>query len=115
MNTPRSYSIVTPANLRAFTGHPGYEANQKKARHNGHYVDQTSCCAYCGKKAIESDLSVLLSNVGEYITKEEADAFEIECAARGGSPDDLGYYPVGSDCARKLRAAGIPVYATPAF
>lgn len=114
MSTPRTYSIVVPENLRAFSGNPNYRKNQESARHQGHYVDQTECCVLCGRKAIGGNTFVILSNVSEYITKEESAAFDADCAARGGCSDDLGYYPVGSDCAKKLKSAGVPIYPAPA-
>lgn len=109
----RTYSITVPANLQAFTGNPNYRKHQNAARHEGHYVDETQCCALCGKKALNQETYVLLSNVGNYITSEEALAFEKDAEARGGCSDDLGYYPVGSDCAKKLKAAGVPIYGKP--
>jgi hypothetical protein len=96
----RTYSIVTPTHLRAFGGNPSYRKNQAKAKSKGGFpLDESACCVLCGKRAYQSGLSVMLSNVGEYITKEEHN-----------DSDDLGYYPVGSDCAKKLATAGIPVY-----
>jgi hypothetical protein len=96
----RTYSVVTPAHLKPFGGNPNYRKNQERAKSKGgHPLDASSCCVLCGKKAYESGLSVMLSNVGLYITPEEHN-----------DSDDLGYYPVGSDCAKKLKAAGIPVY-----
>lgn len=95
----RTYSVVTPAHLRAFGGNPSYRKNQDAAKHEGSSLDESCCCVLCGKAAFTSGLSVMLSNVGEYITKEEHN-----------DSDDLGYYPVGSDCAKKLKAAGIPIY-----
>jgi hypothetical protein len=101
----RTYSLVTPPELRAFSGNPNYEKNLAKA---GVYLDQTQCCCVCGKRA-KGGLGVYLSNVGEYITEAEFLAFEIECEARNACSDDLGVYPVGADCARKLRACGVPI------
>lgn len=103
-------TVQVPANLTAFTGHPSYRKNQEAARHNGHYVDESGCCVLCGKKAIGGGLFVLLTNVGEYTTKEEMAEHEKVVAARGGCPDDLGLYPVGGDCARKLKKAGVTIY-----
>jgi len=51
-----------------------------------------------------------MSNVGVYITKEEYAQQERDCEARGACSDDLGEYPIGSDCTKKLKAAGVPVY-----
>jgi hypothetical protein len=104
METKRVYSVATPAHLKAFGGNPDYKANQAKAKSKqGYPVSTTQCCVLCGKKA-RGDLSAMLSNMGLYITKEEYN-----------NSDDLGYYPVGSDCAKKLKAADIPVYKTPFY
>lgn len=100
MKTERSYSVTTPAHLKAFGGNPNYRKNQSQAKSpEGYLLDESCCCVLCGKAAYTSGLSVMLSNVGLYITPEEHN-----------DSDDLGYYPVGSDCAKKLKAAGIPVY-----
>jgi len=115
MNTRKTTSV--PAHLKAFTGNPNYRKNQEAARHNsvrdnyvvGRYASETECCALCGKKALGSQ-HVLLTNVGEYTTIEEMDENDKAVEARGGCPDDLGYYPVGSDCAKKLKAAGVMIY-----
>jgi hypothetical protein len=104
--TTRTYSLKCPPGLAAFggpNGHPNYRRNQDAARHNGHYLDTSDCCVICGRKAIPSKFSVMLSNVGEYITEAEHN-----------DSDDLGLYPVGSDCAKLLKKAGIPVYPTQA-
>ncbi len=97
----RTYSIACPPGLHAFggpNGHPDYEKNQNAARHNGHYVCQTQCCVICGRKALGGHIFAMLSNVGEYITPAEHN-----------DSDDLGMYPVGSDCAAKLILAGVPL------
>lgn len=106
---PTRNTVQVPANLKAFKG-ANYRKNQEAARHNGHYVDETCCCVLCGKKAIGGGTFVLLTNVGEYTTKEEMAEHEKLVEARGGSPDDLGLYPVGFDCAKKLKAAGVTIY-----
>ena len=110
----RIHSLVTPDSLRTFGyGNPNYRKNVDKARHNGHMLDETSCCCVCGKKALNATVFAMLSNGGEYITTEEATQFEQECAARGACSDDLGFRPVGSDCAKKLKKAGITLYPAP--
>lgn len=90
--------MKTPSNLRAFGGNPAYQANQNKAQHRGLPVCQTQCCVLCGKKALSGKLYVLLSSGGEYVTREEL------------TEDDLGAYPVGLDCAKTLKDAGVPVF-----
>ncbi len=96
----RAYSLVCPPGLHAFggpNGHANYDENQGKARHAGRPVGPEDCCVLCGKKALGGGIFVLLCSVGEYITEAEL------------AEDDLGCYPVGSDCAKKLKAAGLPV------
>lgn len=110
----RTYSVVTPAHLRAFRGNPNYRKNQERARYNGSPIDESRCCVLCGKASFGTTY-VLLSNMGEYITLEESRAHEASCEKRGLNSDDLGYYPVGSDCAKTLKSAGIPVYENPKF
>lgn len=102
--------ISVPKNLEAFTGHPNYEANQSAARHEGRYVDSTHCCVLCGKKAIGGKTFVALTNVGEYTTKEEMAEHDAIVIANKGCPDDLGLYPVGSDCMKVLVKAGVTIY-----
>jgi hypothetical protein len=102
--------IATPKNLNAFTGHPNYRTNQSAARHNGSYVDPSNCCALCGKKALGNKTFVLLTNIGEYTTKEEMAEHDATVVARGGCPDDLGLYPVGATCMKQLTAAGVTIY-----
>lgn len=97
----RTFSVQTPSHLRAFSGNPDYRTNQGKAIHKGIPVCQTQCCVLCGKKSLGGKLYVLLASTCEYVTREELDE------------DDLGEYPIGSDCAKKLKAAGIPVFSRP--
>jgi len=85
-------------------GHPDYEKNQSAARHKGQYVCQTECCAYCGRKAINPRFYGFFKH-GSDFTLDKGDDNPI---------DFVGYYPVGPDCARKLIAAGVPVYSTEA-
>ncbi len=101
----RVYSLTCPPGLAPFgreNGHPNYKKNSNAARHNGFPLDTSHCCVVCGKKAVDTLTYVMLSNVGEYITEAEYN-----------DSDDLGLYPVGSDCAKKLKSAGIPLYAAP--
>lgn len=102
----RVYTLVCPAGCQPFggvNGHPNYRTNQDRTGR-----DPSECCVVCGKRAT-GNLYVYLSNVSEYITEAEYVAQEDACNARGACSDDLGMYPVGSDCAKKLRAAGIPL------
>jgi hypothetical protein len=58
---------------------------------------QTECCAYCGKLAISGTHFGIFTDGGEWTTAEEM------------KDHDLGYYPLGSDCARRLKKV-VPVY-----
>lgn len=91
--------LTVPSNLVAFMGNPNYRTNQEAARHEGFPVDECDCCVLCGKKAVQSGMYVYLTGRGEY-TK----------AGEGEKNDDLGLYPVGSDCAKKLKKAGVTLY-----
>lgn len=78
-------------------GHPGYSANLDK-----HGQDPSVSCVYCGRYAGTAKTFVFLSDAGEHITPEAAESL---C-------DYLGLYPIGSDCAQKAKAAGVPLYDT---
>lgn len=86
-------------------GHQKYRENQDKAmgvtkdgyRFN---ADQTCCCAYCGRYTGSGTLFVFLTC---YAEMTESELFEDD-------NDALGMYPVGSDCAKKLKATGVPIY-----
>lgn len=90
--------MKTPADLKAFGGNPSYHDNLNRAHHKGMALCQTDCCVLCGKKALGRKTYVLLTDMGEYTTREALTEY------------DLGEYPVGSDCAKKLKAAGVTVY-----
>jgi len=98
--TTRTLSLTAPESLQPFgRGNPNYHRTQEAQRHQGMYVDQTECCCVCGKKAFgKSRQFVYLTDLSQYITKEEC------------QDHDLGMYPVGSDCAKKLNKAGVPTY-----
>ena len=99
-NTPQ---LETPAPFGGPGGHPNYRANQEKARHHGFPVCQTECCCYCGKKAVNPKRYAFLTAMGEWTTADTVD-----------DNDCLGFYPLGTACAAKLRKLGVPVYKTPA-
>ena len=93
-----SRTVITVApDLRAFSSLK-YQENQRKAARN-RAADTTDCCVVCGRMA--NSEFVVLSDGGEYITPEEY------------RDTDLGYYPVGPDCARKLRKEGVPTFKKP--
>lgn len=79
-------------------GHPNYEANLAKTPHQ----DQTAACCFCGKNTGHGRVFAYLLDVGDFAKKEDY--------AHLADDTNLGFYPVGSDCARKLKAAGIAIY-----
>jgi len=98
-NTP----CANPKPFGGEGGHPSYRENEGKATHKGQPLCQTYCCCYCGKKAI---------NAKHYAYLVSGGSFDL---ATAGDPDyDVGYYPLGSDCATKLKKVGAPVYKSPA-
>ncbi len=84
---------------RANGGHPRYEANLERTP----YADQTHACCYCGKftGSASATYAYLLST---------SEFSELEYFQTVGDDCNLGFYPVGSDCAKKLKAAGVPLY-----
>jgi len=98
-NTP----CENPVPFGGPNGHPNYRENQEGARHKGGYVCATQCCCYCGKKAFNAKRYAYLVDGGSFDREEDGDG-----------DHDVGFYPLGSDCAAKLRKVGTPVYKTPA-
>jgi len=80
-------------------GHPNYRENTNKV-YDGHYVDMSDCCVYCGRYAPSAKTFVYLTGHGDII----------ENPGDAAGNDDLGFYPVGSDCAKRALKAGLPVY-----
>lgn len=80
-------------------GHPRYDANSDKP-YKGQYVDRSVCCVYCGRYAPSATKFVYLTGWGDII----------ENPGDKATNDDLGFYPVGSDCAKLAHQAGVPVY-----
>lgn len=86
--------------------HPKYRENMTKAmgttksglRFN---ADATLCCCYCGRYTGTGRLYVYLLSTSEF---SESEHF------KGDDGDNLCMYPVGSDCAKKLKAHGVPLY-----
>lgn len=94
-------TVTVPSNLAAFS------YNKTTPDLGG---DETTCCVLCGRNAGQGGRFVYLTNLGEYTTVEEAAQNDKVVEERGGCPDDLGLYPVGSDCAKKLKQAGVTIY-----
>lgn len=78
-------------------GHPDYRSNIHKPR-KGRFVDQTECCAYCGRYTPSPKYYLYLTTANEVIE------------ARDDSHDDLGFYPIGSECKKLALEAGKPLY-----
>lgn len=87
-NLPRPFGVGS-------NGHTKYEENLKKYVP---YGDTTIACCYCGRHARSGTTFAFLSNMSEFIRQEE------------GGDDFLGMYPVGSDCAKILKDAGVTLY-----
>lgn len=77
-------------------GNPRFRQNVDATR----YADDTLCCCLCGKLAPKTSKFVAVTTAFEYVTKEEVQKLN----------DSLGMCKVGPDCAKKLQAAGVPVY-----
>jgi len=82
-------------------GYSNYGANLAKAEaviKNGAYAyDQTMCCCYCGKPCRKEKFFAYLTS-GEHFEH-----------IVHGADGILGFYPLGSDCAAKLKKH-VPVY-----
>lgn len=94
--------------LRPFSG-PRYRQNVDRAVDKGY--EEGLCCMHCGKLSRTAKLAAYTKFGGEYVkppeTTEEIEQAEFEA--------HIGYFPVGSECAAKLRKAGIHVVPRPEF
>ena len=79
-------------------GHPSFRANVERT---APYGDDTCCCAYCGKFMRAGARHFAWSSDGG----EFDDASKVEDKLGG----HVGWCGLGSDCARKLKKAGITV------
>jgi hypothetical protein len=87
--------LESPVELAPFgRGNINYHRNLESTGRKDPGADQTTCCVVCGRKTNNNRRYVCLTDGGEYIAKENL------------TDDDLGFYPVGSDCAKKLQAGG---------
>jgi len=84
-------------------GHPNYSKNSEKCVTHKYVKGQAVVvepCCYCGKGISGTPkFTVFLTSDAEIVEADES------------LPDFLGHHPVGSDCARVLKKAGLPVYA----
>jgi len=92
---------ITPKPFGGAGGHPSYQTNLERVGRiglgrKGYGAGQTECCAFCGKLAIGASFRAFT------LTGASFDA-------RSEDPDAVGFYPLGSDCARRLRRI-VPVY-----
>lgn len=93
----RIYSIQVPANLAPLSNDCRAKMNSQTV--GGLPVDESCCCVLCGKYLPNKKPAfVLLSNETKYVTEAEL------------TDHDLGTFPVGSDCAKKLKKAGVSIY-----
>lgn len=79
-------------------GNPNYEKNLGRAK-----SDQTDCCSFCGKAA---GFPVKFWGYHEYGSDYDVAP---EAPNETGEKGHIGFYPLGSDCARKLKKT-VPVY-----
>jgi len=84
-------------------GHPRFKENEAACPPykivKGVAKDVQPCC-YCGRPMLRITHSVYMTDGAEFVdpqTVEHGDGL-------------VGYYGVGSDCARKLKAQGVKVY-----
>jgi hypothetical protein len=82
--------------------HPKYRLNQDKAVDPKFRspLDVSACCVYCGKACLSNKAFLYLTGLGEIVKKD----------GRDDNNDDLGLYPIGSDCVKLFRAAGCTIY-----
>lgn len=76
-------------------GHPAYEANLSSG-------EPSECCCYCGRHTGNGKTFAYLLDVGDFAKYEDFAHLSDDC--------NLGFYPVGSECAKVLKAAGVAVY-----
>ena len=87
-----------------------YRANIEKIESagygkRGYGCSQTECCAYCGKLTLNPKFFAFLTCGSEF------DLYEKATDDQGAYNGILGFYPLGSDCARRLKRT-VPVYAS---
>lgn len=76
-------------------GHPDYSKNYGKC-------GQRLPCVYCGKAVVKnSSIHARVLDGGARFANEE------EAKSNADYYGDMGWFPVGQECARKLRSAGV--------
>lgn len=95
----RTFSVNVPNDLQPMSDKWRKKVDSQTTP-QGYPVDDGFCCVFCGKYMPDGHKGtlVLLADGGEIVTLGELTEF------------DLGVFPIGSDCARKYKAAGIPLY-----
>lgn len=88
------------ATIRPFSG-SSYYKNLDRAEDRG--VDVQVCCVHCGKVAKTAKLAAYLTCGGAYEKVPRTD----EERGAGVERGDLGFYLVGSECAKLLKGAGV--------
>ena len=88
--------------LLPFSGH-NHDKHSEKCMEAGQ-----SPCAVCGKATTDADNLVVQVVAGgaRYATKEE-----VEGSVKIDEAGDMGCWSVGSTCAKKLRKAGVHLFA----
>lgn len=97
-------TIAAGETPRAFD-YLGYRRNVERAEaiqpgKKGYGASDTECCAYCGKYTHAPKFHAFLDCMNEFVSSAEVDSGEY-----------LGFYPLGSDCARRLKKV-VPVYGS---
>lgn len=77
-------------------GHPDYFENLSRAKD----PEPSACCVYCGRYVKAPSVFVFLNIENEPVDAEEGQK----------APEWMGLYPIGPDCAKKAKAAGVQLY-----
>jgi hypothetical protein len=98
---------VAPSAFGGENGHPGYKANVEAVGRipfgrKGYGACETSCCAFCGRLALGAKFHGYFVFDGEFDEAPEDPEVTL-------SEAHIGFYPLGSDCARRLKKM-VPVY-----
>ncbi len=86
--------------IKPFSG-PNFEKNEKRVK------DGQTGCAYCGKPCVnakDTEHAVHVIEGGAAFATKEQHEGDAELSG------DMGEFPVGSSCAKKLAKAGIYVF-----
>lgn len=89
----------TGKNLTFGRMNPNYDKNANNARDKeGRRLDRSTCCCVCGKATGDNNLFLYLDGGGDVIEP------------RDSHNDDLAFYPIGTDCAKKVKKLGTKIH-----